>query len=763
MKSTHQNIFILVILALVLSLAAESHPGHAADDNKTDSTRQRDSAVISRLSTVPNGNFEKWQDGTVTGWNLDRGKLFADEHSKMRGNRSVCIQVDPQETMKWPFCRISSDSFSLEPNTGYRMRLWVTSAFQGWVETIIHSMDDSLFSEAGRVTGVHAWAEDFYTTNGFPWVPVEVEFMTGDSTDYGITILATAVKLGPNDKVWIDDVRIEKTGKVKAMATTEDHQRGFQLFSRSVMKSDGLEKTPPEQSEIVDTLNIRMSRGEFEPALLGLHALQDLEGVDLAIATDLKGSGNATLSKTDVVIRRLDGALLPLSHARTIGAHQTIAWWVTAHAKAATAAGIYDGQLNILVAGKTVARLPLSVEVMDLTLPEPDIAFLVYHHEAYFPPEFLTAELRASYYQDMLEHGMNTITVYNNPANGEELDFSRNYTYKKESPMFTVGLDQHMEEILDSGLCKTGQPVFWLPLRYGSKATLKSTLERWKDRQWPTPLLYVHDEPGGTGARAEAALAKLKQIRSWDIPVKTTTAGLDPRTGVLGQFYDVWVIGDRGIHYENHMNAQKLGCELWQYNCNSPHENMAFARSFYGFLPFRTGVKGVAYWAYYDARKWLADSQGNAQGDPGSQRLSLVCVSPTGPIPTLAWEAVREGIDDYRYCQLFQSLLNKAEKRSAELPGQLENLEHQLQLAQRARNLVIESIPFDIGVARFSAMLGDFRRGKYRPPLALTDVGEDSLTITETKRWMITNQILVLQDNLRQSESFTASKNREQR
>ena len=111
MKSTHQNIFILVILALVLSLAAESHPGHAADDNKTGSTRQRDSAVISRLSTVPNGNFEKWQDGTVTGWNLDRGKLFADEHSKMRGNRSVCIQVDPQETMKWPFCRISSDSF----------------------------------------------------------------------------------------------------------------------------------------------------------------------------------------------------------------------------------------------------------------------------------------------------------------------------------------------------------------------------------------------------------------------------------------------------------------------------------------------------------------------------------------------------------------------------------------------------------------------------------------------------------------------------
>ena len=107
--------------------------------------------------------------------------------------------------------------------------------------------------------------------------------------------------------------------------------------------------------------------------------------------------------------------------------------------------------------------------------------------------------------------------------------------------------------------------------------------------------------------------------------------------------------------------------------------------------------------------------------------------------------------------------MNKSEKRSAELLGQLGNLKHQLQLAQRAKNLVIESISFDIGVARFGAILGDVRRGKYRPPLALTDLGEDSLTISETKRWMLTNQIIGLQDHLRRSESITASETEELR
>ncbi|MCH2127914.1 MAG: hypothetical protein MK179_02160 [Pirellulaceae bacterium] len=104
---------------------------------------------------MQNGDFEEWVEGHPVGWNLDRGKIFADDQFKMRGKRSVCIQVDPQDTMKWPYCRLTSDTFTLEPNTGYRMQLWITAAFQGWVEAIVYAKQGNIEHDHGRVVDRH--------------------------------------------------------------------------------------------------------------------------------------------------------------------------------------------------------------------------------------------------------------------------------------------------------------------------------------------------------------------------------------------------------------------------------------------------------------------------------------------------------------------------------------------------------------------------------------------------------------------------------
>ena len=104
---------------------------------------------------MQNGDFEEWVEGHPVGWNLDRGKIFADDQFKMRGKRSVCIQVDPQDTVKWPYCRLTSDTFTLEPNTGYRMQLWITAAFQGWVEAIVYAKQGNIEHDHGRVVDRH--------------------------------------------------------------------------------------------------------------------------------------------------------------------------------------------------------------------------------------------------------------------------------------------------------------------------------------------------------------------------------------------------------------------------------------------------------------------------------------------------------------------------------------------------------------------------------------------------------------------------------
>ena len=42
-----------------------------------------------------------------------------------------------------------------------------------------------------------------------------------------------------------------------------------------------------------------------------------------------------------------------------------------------------------------------------------------------------------------------------------------------------------------------------------------------------------------------------------------------------------------------------------------------------------------------------------------SNRLSRVGLSPSGPVPTVAWEATREGTEDYRLIQLYRDLITR--------------------------------------------------------------------------------------------------------
>ena len=61
----------------------------------------------------------------------------------------------------------------------------------------------------------------------------------------------------------------------------------------------------------------------------------------------------------------------------------------------------------------------------------------------------------------------------------------------------------------------------------------------------------------------------MKQIRSWNLPVRTTTAGLDPKK--LGQYYNVWIAGDAGVNIDTLNQSKELNADLWTYNCTCPH------------------------------------------------------------------------------------------------------------------------------------------------------------------------------------------------
>jgi len=768
-----------------------------------------DDGETSEVSPVLlNAGFEQWQDGKPVGWTLNRGTVLVEDLYRMGGKRSLNLQVDrmDQNPTKlpmriWPYSQLQSDWFSLEPNSQYHLSVWLNmQATSGHLEFMVEDAD-------GVVLGSYdsGWAKDH------SWMLITVSIRTRSNAKCKMTVVG---RTGFGKSVLLDDIKIEKVGGSTAGASPADRTRGFSLFTRSVMESLDVSSKLPSPAEMVDTLQIRMARGEYEPALLGLYALKDMKGVDVGIAGDLVGPSGARIASKDIVVRRLEVEMLPPTRPRNVKADEILAWWATVKAEKTTAPGVYRGELQVTVSGKVVQKLPLEVEVLDVILPAPDIAFWMYHMEGFVNQEFLTPELRKAYYRDMYEHGMNTVSVYNNADvdGSANVDFSKDTSYPtaaqdpefpNDHPMRKYGLDTIVPWILESGLCSAGQPLFYLPSRgdvggkpgYGwggvPKDALKATLDGWQERKWPELVLYCGDEP----ASDTGLVPRLKMVKSWFTSVRLTTAGIEP--DVLGEYYDVWIQGEAGINRGVVQKAKELGAELWTYNCTAPNNNMPFARAFYGFWAYRTGVKGVAEWAYFDLRGWAADENGDTYGDPKS-RHSRVAVSPNGPIPTISWEATREGVDDYRHAQMLRDLTKTAEKRLKELSVTAEKLlskadrekideryyqklsQHkpgapvitwepadakqargerfylaarrmakEVRFAKSAMGFVMEPIPFDGMVTRVGLNYHMPKWARWCPPMGPGGMGENPVTITEEKRKVLVSYIMALQDAVR--------------
>jgi len=401
-----------------------------------------------------NAGFEQWVDGKPVGWRLHRGEMYSEQTMKIKGRRSLAILVDRKEKHPWPHSLIESDPFVLEPHSQYQLSAWVANS---------GSVGDMRFEVNGTEAGVVGSYCSGWSKN-HPWLEINQTFRTRDSRQYYMTIWSQS---GFGWPVWIDDIKIEKIGA--ADIEIEEGAADFQLFSRSIMESLDIDKTLPSSSELIDTLQINLAQGEYEPGLVGLYAMRNMSDVDLIMKGDLVAEDGSTITNSQITIRRLQEAVLPLSQPRSVNSGDIIAWWVTVNADPSCPAAVYSGNLEITAADKVVGQLPLEVEVMNIQLPKPDIAFLMYHHEHFIDPQFLTPELQQAYYRDMYEHGMNTVTVYNNADvdGSQNVDFAHNHAYEPDDPRFAVGLDTQLDWILNSGLCATGQPVLWLPSGHG--------------------------------------------------------------------------------------------------------------------------------------------------------------------------------------------------------------------------------------------------------------------------------------------------------
>jgi len=146
--------------------------------------------------------------------------------------------------------------------------------------------------------------------------------------------------------------------------------------------------------------------------------------------------------------------------------------------------------------------------------------------------------------------------------------------------------------------------------------------------------------------------------------VRSTTAIGSRGIKALGGQYDIWIAG-AGFDEELVKASQKMNKLLWSYDCNLAPVDAESCRYYFGMWCFKTGIKGSALWAYSDPGSTASNAWDAALEDVVNTELHYSFVRPTPDdlVPTIGWEAVREGVDDHRYLTTVSQLIERARAR----------------------------------------------------------------------------------------------------
>ncbi len=331
--------------------------------------------------------------------------------------------------------------------------------------------------------------------------------------------------------------------------------------------------------------------------------------------------------------------------------------WLTIQVASNLPPGLYAGDVA-LKTGRTAHRQPVELEVLPLDLRAVDGYYSIYYparpmtetSKHGVPESRYRAEL-----EDMVRHGLNTVSLYGGFGT---LPFARD-----------AGMTQ--------APCIMGWP--------GGSDYLKQ-VEAAKAMGFADLLYYGVDEPH-TPEQIERCRKEAERRRK--IGLKTLTAISAPR--------DAWEALKDVIDYPvliNHVYGGKDGPEsayarerghcpvsYWMTSCTFP---MLF-RAYAGLYNTACGFQGTMPWSYSDFTDPML------KYDPDGESHQVTYPDENGlPIPTLQWEAYREGIDDVRYLQAMDRAIAAGAARLAK-PAPPEGLEAAVTRARGVRRQHFES------------------------------------------------------------------------
>ncbi|MFH1006888.1 MAG: sugar-binding protein [Candidatus Latescibacterota bacterium] len=490
-------------------------------------------------------------------------------------------------------------------------------------------------------------------------------------------------------------------------------QRQYVLFAKLPLETPTY-ATKPRPQEITDRLRIFAALGEYEPATFMVAAAQAL--YNISVTADDLAMGNTRIAKEHIqihVVRCWDQAgggpvksvrkvfipelLLKDDRAPMHGyapdvrltgdvitdipAGTSKQFWLTLWIPEDATPGTYTSAIHFSADNQPQTDLALEVEVLPIHLMKPGKRTIIYYRGKLSPghgPESLTEARYEAQLRDIAAHGFETATIYDPP------------------PYVKAALDLQRKVGLAG-------PVPYLGWLGGGASTegVKMLNRLVREGGYPELIYYGVDEPNNPekSARCRALFGMIQEAGG-----RTTTAIPKAYADSLGDLIDLpnYSMEPGFVQYVSDLGdgSRQKSAKTETYYWQIMQEDPFLERLLCGFYLWKSGMDGIFPYVYQQISD-LGDPYDDWSGKHHRHHL-VTYPSRNGPIPTIQWEAAREGIDDVRYLTTLTELIHRAkeqQRRNLALEQASRNAERVMALMMEALDpdyhQTLRTLPFD--------------------------------------------------------------------
>src|SRR4030042_976733 len=356
-------------------------------------------------------------------------------------------------------------------------------------------------------------------------------------------------------------------------------------------------------------------------------------------------------------------ALIRAGNRVSTKAGQCQRFWLTIRIDDNVLPGVYKGKITISPQTGLETSLPLEVTVMPISLEDiPGINYfmlMTYEFTELTMP--WSKEEKEKIYQsacnilkDYKEHGITTlclhspfvlITKEDGTPNLEDifaaLRAAKEIGFKGRIIWYMGHLIQTSKPKHPGSIMSFDKGIHLSRLKY----IVETVSQYAKEHGCPEVIFLPIDEPGDSYQdfqhKRQAITPVLLKV------IKDSGAQNMLTSGDYKQFRPVDYLCSGKMNKEDLDEAHKSGSVYWLYNNDVTTKclNPAYARYIYGYYTWMNNVDGMSSWTFQNTQ--------NARGLPGGadfrgSDIYLAYPDPRGPIATISWEAIREGIDDHK-------------------------------------------------------------------------------------------------------------------